>query len=286
MPALFLAQPAIRASPKVTNDRACRSFCRYSSPATVSKAFHHTISWRNGVRSTRGTLLYPGIKRVAAREVQPGRRVASSPTALFTGIVQGLSEVKKMEKKPDDFMTLTMRFPSGAVDGVQIGASIAINGTCLTVTKQEGDECCFDLIKETLRATNLGDLDIGSVANFERSARMGDEIGGHQVSGHVDCKAVVTKVEDSENNRRLVFTVPEEWMKYILPKGFIAIDGCSLTIGEVSGNTFSVYLIPETLRVTVFGTKAEGDSVNIEVERQTQAIVNTVERYLAERNML
>jgi len=233
--------------------------------------------------------------REQARNVRghPLRR-AASPQALFTGIVQGMAEVTKIEKKKgtsawsefDEFQTMTIKFPPGKVDGVSIGASIAINGTCLTVTEQVGDECFFDLIVETLRATNLGELEVGSIANYERSARMGDEIGGHHVSGHVDCKATITSVEDTEFNRRIVFTVPERMMKYILPKGFIAVDGCSLTIGEVEGNTFSVYLIPETLRVTVLGSKGEGDSVNIEVERQTQAIVDTVERYLSEKNIL
>jgi riboflavin synthase len=123
----------------------------------------------------------------------------------------------------------------------------------------------------------------GSVVNFERSARVGDEIGGHNVSGHVHCTATISAVESTENNRRLTFTVSNPaFMKYILPKGYIAVDGCSLTIGEVSGNTFTVYLIPETIRVTVFGVKGVGDSVNIEIETQTQAIVDTTERVVVQ----
>jgi len=208
--------------------------------------------------------------------------------------VQGLAEITSIDKQKgtsawsefDEFQTMTIKFPPGKVDGVAIGASIAINGTCLTVTKQVGDECDFDLIIETLRATNLGELKVGSKANYERSARMGDEIGGHNVSGHVDCKATITSVKDSDFNRRIEFTVPQDRIKYILAKGFFAVDGCSLTVGEVEGNTLSVYLIPETLRVTAMGGKGLGDSVNIEVERQTQAIVDTVERYLREKSIL
>lgn len=117
---------------------------------------------------------------------------------------------------------------------------------------------------------------------------MGDEIGGHTVSGHVHTTATIVKVDQTEENRRLEFQVIDpSWIKYIFQKGFIAVDGCSLTIGEVTDTTFSVYLIPETLRVTVLGDKKEGDIVNIEVDTQTQAIVDTVERvverYLSKR---
>lgn len=108
---------------------------------------------------------------------------------------------------------------------------------------------------------------------------MGDEIGGHNVSGHVHCTAQIVEIQESDNNKRVSFELPDDkWMKYVLPKGFISVDGCSLTVGEVQGRRFSVYLIPETLRVTVFGFKGVGDSVNIEIEAQTQAIVDTVER--------
>lgn len=130
-----------------------------------------------------------------------------------------------------------------------------------------------------------GALDVqeGSQVNFERSARVGDEIGGHNVSGHVHCTAGIVEVQETENNKRLTFEIPDDkWMKYVLPKGFISVDGCSLTVGEVEGRRFSVYLIPETLRVTVFGFKGVGDKVNIEIEAQTQAIVDTVERVVAQ----
>ncbi len=107
---------------------------------------------------------------------------------------------------------------------------------------------------------------------------MGDEIGGHTVSGHVHCTAAISNIQQTDDNRRLQFAVPAPWTKYILEKGFVAVDGCSLTVGEVGADWFSVYLIPETLRVTVLGDKKEGDLVNIEVESQTQAIVDTVEK--------
>ncbi|EFJ49649.1 hypothetical protein VOLCADRAFT_120730 [Volvox carteri f. nagariensis] len=223
-------------------------------------------------------------RATTVRVVRPSRarREQLSVTSMFTGIVQGTANVTAIDSK-EKFSCLDIRFPHGKVDGIKTGASVAVNGTCLTVTRIDGDTLSFDIMMETLRATNLGGLKTGSVVNFERSARVGDEIGGHNVSGHVHCTATIAAVEQTENNRRLTFEVSNTgFMKYILPKGYIAVDGCSLTIGEVWDNKFTVYLIPETIRVTVFGVKGVGDSVNIEIETQTQAIVDTTERVVAQ----
>lgn len=210
------------------------------------------------------------------------RRVPLHVCNMFTGIVQGTATISDVVSK-QNFSQVRITFPSGRTEGIKIGASVAINGTCLTVTDiQPNDTLCFDIMMETLRATNLGDLRKGSVVNFERSARVGDEIGGHNVSGHVHCRATISNVEQSENNKRLTFKLEDpKWVKYILPKGYIGVDGCSLTIGEVWDDCFTVYLIPETIKVTVFGVKTTGDKVNIEIETQTQAIVDTTERVVA-----
>lgn len=131
-------------------------------------------------------------------------------------------------------LPLQVTFPKGAADGIQLGASVAINGTCLTVTEINGGTLSFDIIVETLRATNLGLLREGSRVNYERSARVGDEIGGHTVSGHVHTSARISEDASTEDNRRVVMTLAEpKFIKYILPKGFVAVDGCSLTVGEV-----------------------------------------------------
>jgi len=225
----------------------------------------------------------PPVRQFVRQRVGRGRLQAQ---ALFTGIVQGTAKVSNITER-EGFRRLRISFPSGATAGVQIGASVALNGTCLTVTDIENnDALSFDVIAETLRATNLGGLSEGSSVNFERSARVGDEIGGHHVSGHVHTTAELSEVQQTQDNRRLSFRVPRQWMKYILPKGFIAVNGCSLTVGEVGEDDFSVYLIPETLRVTVLGDLALGDLVNIEIDSQTQAIVDTVEkvvgRYMAD----
>lgn len=213
------------------------------------------------------------------------RAHTAGPTALFTGLVQGTAEVVSFDNV-GDFARLRLRFPENTLDGIKIGASVSCNGACLTVTTVEADEpsiACFDLIVETLRATNLGELVPGSAVNYERSAKVGDEIGGHCVSGHVHAKAVICEQEDSENNRRVVFEIDEKWSKYILPKGFVAVDGCSLTVGETSPGRFNVWLIPETIRQTVFAGKTVGSTVNIEIEAQTQTIVDTIERVLETR---
>lgn len=202
---------------------------------------------------------------------------------MFTGIVQGTGTVVSIDEKPN-FRTHVVRLPEDMLDNLQLGASVAHNGCCLTVTEVKGDLVSFDLMKETLRLTNLGDLKIGDQVNLERAARFNDEIGGHLMSGHIICTAEVAKILTSENNRQIWFRMPhEDLMKYVLHKGYIGIDGISLTIGEVTRTRFCVHLIPETLQRTTLGTKRLGDKINIEIDPQTQAIVDTVERVLASR---
>ncbi|WP_372834674.1 riboflavin synthase subunit alpha [Pontibacterium sp.] len=198
---------------------------------------------------------------------------------MFTGIVQGKATIRSIEKQ-DQFMRLQLELPPEHANNLQLGASIAINGTCLTVTAFNDNLVSFDLIMETLKVTNLGQLSVGDQVNFERAARFGDEIGGHLLSGHIHDQVSICKIERPENNCILWFEASEQWLKYILPKGFVALNGCSLTIGEVKDQRFNVYLIPETLSLTVFGNAQVGDLVNLEVDPHTQAVVETVERYM------
>ena len=200
---------------------------------------------------------------------------------MFTGIVQGTAEVHQIIEKAN-FKTHIIKMPQQSLAELEVGASVAHNGVCLTVTEINGDLVSFDLMQETLRITNLGALKVGDSVNIERAMRMGTEIGGHILSGHVYCTAQVKELLRSENNLQIWFELPQaEIMKYILTKGFIAVDGISLTIGEVKENHFCVNLIPETLQRTLIGKRKVGDLVNIEIDPQTQAIVDTVERYLA-----
>ena len=202
---------------------------------------------------------------------------------MFTGIVQGKATVITTELK-DQFMQLTLELPEAHSANFQNGASIAVNGTCLTITDFKDNRVQFDLIMETLRVTNLGTLKPGDTVNFERAARIGDEIGGHLLSGHVHTQVTICQIEKPEDNRIVWFEADPQWIRYILPKGFVALNGCSLTIGEVDGNRFNVFLIPETLSVTTFGTAEVGNQINLEVDSQTQAVVDTVERYMAQQN--
>lgn len=207
---------------------------------------------------------------------------------MFTGIVQGTAEVVAIEEA-EAFRTHVLRLPEALRDGLEIGASVAHNGACLTVTSIEGERVGFDLMRETLRVTNLGELEVGGRVNIERAARFGDEIGGHAMSGHVMGMAELVEIEEAPNNRRLWFAPPERLARFLFDKGYIGVDGASLTIGEVRpgadghGTCFCVDLIPETLARTVLSDRVPGDRVNLEIDPQTQAIVETVERVMAER---
>ncbi|NBT37535.1 MAG: riboflavin synthase subunit alpha [Actinobacteria bacterium] len=200
---------------------------------------------------------------------------------MFTGIVKGLGTVVSVTDKPG-LRTLVVELPAGYAEGLSTGASVAVDGCCLTAVHIERDRVSFDVMEETLRKTTAGGLVVDSRVNVERSFRVGDEVGGHLVSGHVTGTAEIVSIDRPDNNHVLTFRVPTEWMKYVLPKGFVALDGCSLTIVDVdrAENTFTVWLIPETLRLTTFGLKSVGDKVNLEIDSRTQAIVETVEAYL------
>jgi len=202
---------------------------------------------------------------------------------MFTGIVQSAQTLVRVDEKPG-LKTLHFVFPPLLREGLTLGASVAVDGVCLTVAALDGDSVVFDVMAQTLAVTSLHAAHGGKRFNIERSAKMGDEIGGHPVSGHIDCTTHIVAITEPDNNRFVDYAIPTALAKYILPKGFIALNGCSLTVAEVdtARGTFRVCYIPETLRVTTHGEKQVGDVVNVEIDRQTQAIVDTVERYLAQ----
>lgn len=202
---------------------------------------------------------------------------------MFTGIVQGMGVIRAINRQSPDFLSYTVELPEHMTDQLQVGASIANNGCCLTITRFSGNLVDFDLMAETLAKTNLGSLKIGDRVNLERAARFGDEIGGHTMSGHIIATTPITRIEQSAHNRTVWFALPENLAPYILTKGFIGLDGASLTIGDVTEQAFNVHLIPETLQRTLFGTRQVGDMVNVEIDPQTQAVVDTVMRVLDER---
>lgn len=201
---------------------------------------------------------------------------------MFTGIVRGMGTVARV-RDGEGLRELHVRFPERAMDGVERGASVAVAGTCLTVVEAVGGDVRFDCIDETLSRTTLGRLAAGDRVNFERAARIGDEIGGHLLSGHVIDVGELVAREEQDGNLALTFQIEAATRRYVLPKGYVAVDGASLTVGEVGPTTFRVHLIPETRRITTLGDLPVGGRVNIEVDAMTQAVVDTVERVLATR---
>ena len=207
---------------------------------------------------------------------------------MFTGIVQGVARITQLSDR-SGLRCLRLELPTGFAQGLAVGASVAVDGTCLTVTSLHGDRAAdFDVMQQTLSLTTLGALAVGSRVNVERAAKDGAEIGGHPLSGHVDFTAQVAEVRRPENNHVLRLTVPAPWMRYVFAKGYIAVNGASLTVAEArrepgGAGWFEVWLIPETLRMTTFGDKLIGDGVNVEIERSTQVMVDTVRDAVAEK---
>ena len=207
---------------------------------------------------------------------------------MFTGIVQSVARIQALHEAAG-LRSLRLDFAPGFADGLAIGASVAVDGVCLTVTALHGDRAAeFDVMQQTLAVTTLGRLVAGSHVNVERAAKDGAEIGGHPLSGHIDFTARLSELRQPENNHVLRFAVPAPWMRYIFAKGYIAVAGASLTVAEAGrepggAGWFEVWLIPETLRATTFGDTRVGDSVNIEIERATQVMVDTVREAVADK---
>ena len=205
---------------------------------------------------------------------------------MFTGIVQGLVAVVAVEE--DENLSRIELKMDDLASNIELGASVAVNGTCLTVTQvSDNGAVCFDIIKETLNTTNLGILQAGAQVNVERSFKVGDEVGGHIVSGHVTATATLSNLRSEGHDRVLTFKLTDEWLRFVLHKGYIGVDGASITVSSVDreAGTFSISLIPETIERTTLGQLAIGDKVNVEVDSQTQTIVETIERVMQDPEM-
>ncbi|MGV3740507.1 MAG: riboflavin synthase subunit alpha [Gammaproteobacteria bacterium] len=200
---------------------------------------------------------------------------------MYSGITRGLFDVTYVDNQPG-LLIYSVRLNAELLDNLQIGASVSIDGVCQTVVSIEKDVVTFNAIQDTLDRTTLGQVQLGTKVSVERSLSYGDEVGGHEVSGHVIGTGTIVARRATENNLELTIQCPAEWMKYIFHKGFIAVDGSSLTVDQVDPKgSFTLHIIPETLRLTNFGHKQQGDKVNIELDQRTQTIVTTVERVLA-----
>ncbi len=200
---------------------------------------------------------------------------------MYTGIIQGKFPVVTIEDKPG-LRSFAIEFINDLTHGLQTGASVSVDGVCFTVTKIVETQISFDAMQETLNKTTIGQLKIGDQVNIERSAQMGQEIGGHVMSGHISTMAEIVDVQTPDNNKVMTFKVDPIWMKFIFSKGFVGLDGASLTVvdADKTAGTFKVWFIPETLRLTRFGDKVVGDYVNVEIDAMTQTIVETVENVL------
>ncbi len=201
---------------------------------------------------------------------------------MFTGIVAGTGSITEMSGS--DVVRIVINFQSVSTDNLETGASVSIDGTCLTVVEINSPNISFDVIPETLQKTTLGSKSTGSLVNLERALKMGDELGGHLLSGHILGMGEITERVEGKENLDLRISCPSHIMKFVQEKGYIAVDGISLTIGNVDETSFSLHLIPETIALTTIGTKQIGQKVNIEVDSMTQTIVTTVERILEARN--
>ena len=189
---------------------------------------------------------------------------------MFTGIVTDVGTVLTIEQKGDTRIEIETAYDT---DDIDIGASIACSGPCLTVIEKGAGWFAVEASAETLDKTALGDWEVGTRVNLERAMRIGDELGGHIVSGHVDAVAVIAKMEPEGDSVRFTFEAPTDFAKYIAPKGSVCLDGVSLTVNEVRDNRFGVNIISHTQSATSFSDHKVGDRINMEID--------TIARYVA-----
>lgn len=196
---------------------------------------------------------------------------------MFTGIVTDLGEVRKVvrDQGQDARFEIATQYDLSTVD---IGASIAHNGVCLTVIEKGGDCYVIQASAETLSKTTLGAWQVGAKVNLERACKVGDELGGHIVSGHVDGVSTVVSIRPENESLRFTFEAPEALAKFVAPKGSVALDGVSLTVNEVDGRRFGINVIPHTQAVTTFGRLREGDRVNMEIDMLARYVARLLER--------
>ena len=195
---------------------------------------------------------------------------------MFTGIVSGTAPILRIAEG-DGIRKITVDLGDFS-DGLETGASVSLDGVCMTVVSMDSGEVTFDAISETLDRTTLSDRSEGDRLNVERSMRLGDELGGHILSGHVMGTAEIIESRTVGEGLDLQISIPDGCSPFIMEKGFIAVDGMSLTVGKCDEESFGLHIIPETLRITTLDKKVVGDRVNIEIDSRTQAVVETMLR--------
>ena len=203
---------------------------------------------------------------------------------MFTGIVAGQGYINKI-KNNVDYASITIKAPAGFSKNLKRGASVAVNGVCLTAKKGATDLLEFDVITETLEKTNFKLLSKGNKVNLERSMKANTEIGGHLVSGHIHGVGVIKSINDRGQTKDLRIQPPASLMEYLFYKGYVGLNGCSLTIGKVFKSSFNIHLIPETIQVTNFQKMKKGDLINIEIDQTTINTVETIKKIMLERKV-
>jgi riboflavin synthase len=183
---------------------------------------------------------------------------------MFSGIIEELGEVKEISRRAR--ATLLKVKTNKVLDDIKVGDSVSVNGACLTVTEKKQDNLGFEVIPQTFNVTNLRTLKIKDRVNLERALKIGDRVSGHFVTGHIDCIGIIRKKNYISDNLCFEIAVPQEFMKYILPKGSIAVDGISLTVVNRTSNRFSVYVITHTIKNTTLGLKGPSEKINIEFD--------------------
>ena len=201
---------------------------------------------------------------------------------MFSGIVQTVGKIESIKDK-NNIKTIRIETHGDYLKDIAIGQSVSVDGVCLSLVKKNKEYCEFEAVEETINRTTLGSYKQGTKVNLEKSLKFGDTVGGHFVSGHIHTKGRIVEVELIGESKNILVEIEEKWIKYLTEKGYISVNGASITIGKVSKNTFYVHLIPETLKTTNLDELIYDNYVNLEFDQTTIAIVDTTERLINQK---
>ena len=201
---------------------------------------------------------------------------------MFSGIVQTVGKIESIKDK-NHIKTIRIETHGDYLEDIAIGQSVSVDGVCLSLVKKNNEYCEFEAVEETINRTTLGSYKQGTKVNLEKSLKFGDTVGGHFVSGHIHTRGRIVEVELVGESKNILIEIEEKWIKYLTEKGYISVNGASITIGKVSKKTFYIHLIPETLRTTNLDELIYGKYVNLEFDQTTIAIVDTTERLINQK---
>ena len=201
---------------------------------------------------------------------------------MFSGIVQTVGKIESIKDK-NHIKTIRIETYGDYLEDIAIGQSVSVDGVCLSLVKKNNEYCEFEAVEETINRTTLGSYMQGTKVNLEKSLKFGDTVGGHFVSGHIHTRGRIVEVELVGESKNILVEIEEKWIKYLTEKGYISVNGASITIGKVSKNTFYVHLIPETLKTTNLDELIYDNYVNLEFDQATIAIVDTTERLINQK---